>query len=278
MPRMEQQSRQLADFLVENGSVAVVSGAGVSTSSGIPDYRDRNGEWKHAEPIQFTDFVNNPRARKRYWARSYVGWQRFSRARPNAAHFALAGLEASGIVDTLITQNVDRLHSAAGSRRVIDLHGDLGTVRCLGCDASHTRSDYQQALKDANPDWYSEVFRYKPDGDAELADNSHKEFCVPGCRVCGGVVKPDVVMFGENVPQKRVLDASSAVDSAKALLVVGSSLMLFSGFRFARQALAQKKPIAIVNNGRTRADDIAELKIEADCGDTLSAAAALLAS
>lgn len=278
MPRMEQQSRQLADFLVENGSVAVVSGAGVSTSSGIPDYRDRNGEWKHAEPIQFTDFVNNPRARKRYWARSYVGWQRFSRARPNAAHFALAGLEASGIVDTLITQNVDRLHSAAGSRRVIDLHGDLGTVRCLGCDASHTRGDYQQALKDANPDWYSEVFRYKPDGDAELADNSHKEFCVPGCRVCGGVVKPDVVMFGENVPKKRVLDASSAVDSAKALLVVGSSLMLFSGFRFARQALLQKKPIAIINNGRTRADDIAELKIEADCGDTLSAAAALLAS
>ena len=268
----------LADFLARNEPLAVLSGAGVSTASGIPDYRDRNGDWKHSQPIQFPDFVKNDDSRKRYWARSYVGWQRFSGAQPNAAHYALADFEATGKVDTLITQNVDRLHSAAGSRRVIDLHGDLGAVRCLGCDASHTRGDYQQALKDANPDWYSEVFRYKPDGDAELADNSHKEFCVPGCRVCGGLVKPDVVMFGENVPKKRVLDASSAVDSAKALLVVGSSLMLFSGFRFARQALAQKKPIAIINNGRTRADDISELKIEADCGDTLSAAAALLAS
>ncbi len=278
MPRMEQQSRQLADFLAENGSVAVVSGAGVSTSSGIPDYRDRNGDWKHAEPIQFTDFVNNPHARKRYWARSYVGWQRFSGARPNAAHFALAGLEAAGKVDTLITQNVDRLHSEAGSRRVIDLHGDLSKVRCLDCNATHPRLNFQRALKDANPDWHAEVFRYKPDGDAELADNSHDEFCVRGCADCGGVVKPDVVMFGETVPKGRVHDASSAIDRANALLVVGSSLMLFSGFRFARQAVAQRKPIAIVNQGRTRADDIAALKVEADCGDTLSAAAALLAT
>ncbi len=156
---MEQQSRQLADFLAENGSVAVVSGAGVSTSSGIPDYRDRNGAWKHAQPIQFPDFVKNADSRKRYWARSYVGWQRFSRARPNAAHYALAGLEASGKVDTLITQNVDRLHSEAGSRRVIDLHGDLGKVRCIACDATYGRLEFQQALKDANPDWHAEVFR-----------------------------------------------------------------------------------------------------------------------
>ncbi|NND47409.1 MAG: NAD-dependent protein deacetylase [Woeseiaceae bacterium] len=275
---MKSRIEALADFLARNAPLAVLSGAGVSTASGIPDYRDRNGDWKHAQPIQFPDFVNNADSRKRYWARSYVGWQRFSRANPNAAHFALADFEASGKVATLITQNVDRLHSAAGSQRVIDLHGDLGAVRCLACDASNTRGDYQQALKDANPDWHSDVFRYKPDGDAELADNSHAEFRVPGCRICGGVVKPDVVMFGENVPKKRVLDASSAVDSAKALLVVGSSMMLFSGFRFARQAAAQRKPIAIVNQGRTRADDVAELKIEADCGDTLSAAAALLAS
>ena len=278
MPPMEQQNSQLADFLAENGSVAVVSGAGVSTSSGIPDYRDRNGEWKHAQPIQFQDFVKDVVFRKRYWARSYVGWQRFSGARPNAAHFALAGLEATGKVDTLITQNVDRLHSAAGSRRVIDLHGDLSKVRCLACNTTRTRHDYQQTLEGANPDWHAEVFRYKPDGDAELADNSHKEFCVPGCAACDGIVKPDVVMFGETVPKERVRNASGAIDRANALLVVGSSLMLFSGFRFARQALAQKKPIAIINNGRTRADDIAELKVEADCGDTLSAAAGLLAS
>lgn len=276
--RMEQQSRQLADFLAENGSVAVVSGAGVSTSSGIPDYRDRNGDWKHAQPIQFQDFVKHVAFRKRYWARSYVGWQRFSRARPNAAHHALAGLEATGKVDTVITQNVDRLHSEAGSRHVIDLHGDLGKVRCLVCNATHTRLDFQRALKDANPDWHAEVFRYKPDGDAELADNGHDDFCIPGCAACGGVVKPDVVMFGETVPKERVQNASDAIDRANALLVVGSSLMLFSGFRFARQAAAQLKPIVIVNQGRTRADDIAALKVEADCGQALSAALELLAA
>ncbi|MGB5624952.1 MAG: NAD-dependent protein deacetylase [Woeseiaceae bacterium] len=274
---MASHSMVLAGFLAGHESIAIVSGAGVSTGSGIPDYRDRNGDWKHARPIQFQDFVKDVAFRKRYWARSYVGWQRFSRARPNAAHLALAGLEAAGKVDTLITQNVDRLHSEAGSRRVIDLHGDLGKVRCLACKTTHTRLDYQRALKENNPDWHAEVFRYKPDGDAELASNSHDEFCVPGCAACGGVIKPDVVMFGETVPRERVRDAFSAVDRADALLVVGSSLMLFSGFRFARQAAAQSKPIAIVNQGRTRADDIAALKLEADCGEVLAAAVEMLA-
>ena len=275
---MALNTKELADFLARNKSLAVLSGAGVSTASGIPDYRDRNGDWKHAEPIQFPDFVKKPDARKRYWARSYVGWQRFSGARPNAAHYALAGLEATGRIDTLITQNVDRLHSAAGSRRVIDLHGDLGAVRCLDCNATQSRYDYQQALWAANPGWHADVFRYKPDGDAELAANSHDAFDVPVCDACGGIVKPDVVMFGESVPKERVQNASDAIDRANALLVVGSSLMLFSGFRFARQAREQKKPIAIINNGRTRADDMADIKVEADCGDALSAAAALLAS
>lgn len=277
MPPMEQQSRQLADFLAKTGSVAVLSGAGVSTSSGIPDYRDRNGDWKHAQPIQFPDFVKSPDSRKRYWARSYVGWQRFSGARPNAAHDALAGLEAIGKVDTVITQNVDRLHSEAGSRRVIDLHGDLGKVRCIACNGTYSRLEFQQALKEANPDWHAEVFRLKPDGDAELADNSHDAFEVPGCKICAGIVKPHVVMFGENVPRERVDDASAAVRRADALLVVGSSLMLFSGYRFARQAAEQGKQVAIINQGKTRADDIAALKVEADCGDVLVAAAAQLA-
>jgi len=155
---------------------------------------------------------------------------------------------------------------------------DRSYLDYLQARIAYARGDYQQALKDANPDWHAEVFRYKPDGDAELAENSHDEFCVPGCAACDGIVKPDVVMFGETVPKDRVHDAFSAIDRANALLVVGSSLILFSGFRFARQAAAQQKPIAVVNQGRTRADDIAELKIEADCGDTLSAAAALLAS
>jgi NAD-dependent SIR2 family protein deacetylase len=272
---MVKHSRQLADFLVENSSIAVVSGAGVSTSSGIPDYRDRNGQWKHARPIQFPDFVKNLDARKRYWARSYVGWQRFSKARPNLAHHALAGLEACGKVDMLITQNVDRLHSEAGSRRVIDLHGDLGQVRCIDCKETYSRLEFQEALKAANPGWHSGVFRLKPDGDAELAENSHESFEVPDCKICTGIVKPHVVMFGENVPRERVLDASAAIERADALLVVGSSLMLFSGYRFARQAAEQGKPIGIINKGRTRADDLATFKLEADCGEVLAAALAM---
>lgn len=275
---MEMRSQALADFLARHESLAVVSGAGVSTASGIPDYRDRNGEWKHAQPIQYQDFVGNLNSRKRYWARSYVGWQRFSKARPNAAHYALADLEATGKVDTLITQNVDRLHSAAGSRRVIDLHGDLSKVRCLGCNATGDRWDYQQQLRDANPGWHSRVFRFRADGDAEIANKSHDEFCVPECDVCGGTVKPDVVMFGETVPKERVDSAAMAIDRADALLVAGSSLMLFSGYRFARQAIEQQKPIVIVNQGRTRADDIAALKVEADCGNVLSEAVGLLAA
>ncbi|MGI9248156.1 MAG: NAD-dependent protein deacetylase [Woeseiaceae bacterium] len=275
---MLSNTESLASFLARTESLAVLSGAGVSTASGIPDYRDRNGDWKHAEPIQYQDFVRDGRSRQRYWARSYIGWRRFSKARPNAAHYALADLEASGKVDTLITQNVDRLHSAAGSRRVIDLHGDLSKVRCLGCNRIRARFDYQQELKAANPGWHSQVFRYTPDGDAELADNSHHEFSVPACVECDGIVKPDVVMFGESVPKDRVHDATTAIDRADALLVVGSSLMLFSGYRFARQAAEQRKPIAIVNHGQTRADEIASLKVEADCARALSTALELLAA
>jgi NAD-dependent SIR2 family protein deacetylase len=265
-------------FISEHASLAVLSGAGVSTGSGIPDYRDRNGDWKHAQPIQFGEFVESRDARRRYWARSYVGWQRFGAARPNSAHRALAGLESAGKVDTLITQNVDRLHSRAGSRRVIDLHGDLSRVRCLGCNRLRSRSGFQQQLKTANPDWHAEVFRYKPDGDAELAVSCYVDFRVPACEVCEGIVKPDVVMFGESVPKARVEAAMAAVDRADALLVVGSSLMVFSGFRFVRHASAQQKPIAIVNHGKTRADDLATLKIEAECGETLASAFGKLAA
>ena len=248
----------------------MLSGAGVSTASGIPDYRDRDGNWKPASPIQYGDFVGKPEYRQRYWARSYVGWRRFSAAKPNAAHRALASLETSGKVDTLITQNVDRLHQSAGSRRVIDLHGDLGWVRCLQCGRTQTRDEFQRQLQGANPGWRAQAVRYTPDGDAELLAGSHDGFSVPGCVTCDGIVKPDVVMFGENVPKPRVQMARAAIDRADALLVVGSSLMVFSGYRFARQAAERRKPIAIVNCGKTRADDLADLKVEADCGAVLA--------
>ena len=265
----------LKSFLADAESLSVLTGAGVSTGSGIPDYRDRDGNWKNAEPIQFADFVKSSDYRRRYWARSYVGWQRFSQARPNAAHRSLARLESNGKIDTVITQNVDGLHREAGSSQVIDLHGNLERVVCLECAALSPRAEHQLRIRDANPAWHAEVFRYKPDGDAELAADSYASFRVPDCGNCGGMIKPDVVMFGEGVPRHRVARAMAAVERSSALLVVGSSLMVFSGFRFARHANSRDKPVVIVNQGRTRADDIATLKVDADCAAVLAEVAGL---
>lgn len=250
--------------------MTVLTGAGVSTGSGIPDYRDRDGNSKIKTPIQFPEFIGSEAARQRYWARSFVGFQRFSRAEPNAAHFALVDMEASGRIDTLITQNVDGLHREAGSQNLIHLHGDLAQVVCLQCDRRLARSDYQQQLQAANAGWHARVFAINPDGDAELAEDNLASFRVPGCDDCGGMLKPDVVLFGENVPRQRVADASAAVERSDGLLILGSSLMVFSGFRFARQAQALGKPVAIVNQGKTRADEIASLKIDSDCAAVLA--------
>lgn len=211
-------------------------------------------------------------ARRRYWSRSYVGWQRFSAARPNAAHYALAAIEMAGNLDTLITQNVDGLHAEAGSSNVIDLHGNLGKVRCVSCSTLTERAEYQAALSQANPGWRAKPKHIRADGDAELATGNRAGFSVPGCPACGGTMKPDVVMFGESVPKQRVSMAMNALDRADALLVVGSSLMVFSGFRFAQRASKMGKPIAIVNRGRTRADELAMLKVDNDCTRVLSAA------
>jgi NAD-dependent SIR2 family protein deacetylase len=260
---------RLASFLEEAGRVAIVTGAGVSTASGIPGYRDRDGNWKHAKPVQFADFLGSKRTRQRYWARSFAGWQRMSGAAPNTAHRALAGLEDSGFIDTLVTQNVDGLHHRAGSQKVVDLHGRIDTVVCLECESSMPRASWQAALQSANPNWQAGIASILPDGDADLGTVDSDGFSVPGCHACDGVMKPDVVFFGEAVPRDRVRQASEAVSRSRGLLVVGSSLMVFSGFRFARQALEKRKPIAILNQGRTRADDIASLKLDADCGDTL---------
>ena len=272
---MSSNHQALDSFLADTESLSVLTGAGVSTGSGIPDYRDRDGNWKNAEPIQFGDFIKSSDYRQRYWARSYVGWRRFSQARPNAAHRSLARLESAGKVDTVITQNVDGLHREAGSNQVIDLHGNLARVICLDCETQSSRAEHQLRIQETNPDWHAEVFRYTPDGDAELAADNYADFIAPDCPACGGMIKPDVVMFGEGVPKQRVADAMAAVERSSALLVVGSSLMVFSGYRFARHAHARNKPVLIVNQGRTRADDIATLKIDAECAGVLAEVAGL---
>ena len=267
--RMHYDAEQLAEFLRRSGTVTVLTGAGVSAASGIPEYRDRDGNWKHAKPVQFADFLNSAAVRRRYWARSFAGWNRIRRAVPNGAHRALARLEQLGICHHLVTQNVDGLHQRAGQERVTDLHGRLDAVTCLACGARVDRERWQSGLEAANPGWDDRVAAIKPDGDVELVAGDEQSFVVPPCRRCGGIMKPDVVFFGESVPRERVDTVSGAIGNSGALLVVGSSLMVFSGFRFARLALETGKPVAIVNEGRTRADDMATLKIEADCGATL---------
>lgn len=270
---MSHSTESLERFLADYDKIAVITGAGVSTGSGIPDYRDHNGDRKGARPIQFRDFMEDPHARRRYWARSYTGWKRFAAAEPNAAHRALTLLERAGKTETLITQNVDQLHSRAGSRSVIDLHGRLNRVRCMDCEVRQPRDAHQARLCAANPDWEAEATVLKPDGDVEITESAETDFEVPGCPLCGGILKPDVVMFGENVPRERVREATAVIERAAALLVVGSSLTVFSGFRFVRQAHARGIPIAILNQGRTRADELATLRIEADCTRMLPKAA-----
>ncbi|MDX1515967.1 MAG: NAD-dependent protein deacetylase [Woeseiaceae bacterium] len=268
----------LAQFIQDAGRVTVLTGAGVSTASGIPDYRDRDGNWRHPKPVQFADFLRHDRTRRRYWARSFAGWRRVRDARPNRAHLALAELESAGWVQQLITQNVDGLHQRAGHRHVIDLHGRLDEVRCLGCDARLPRDAWQDRLATSNPDWHTMVHELRPDGDADIGAAAERRFIVPGCPACNGIVKPDVVFFGEAVPRERVANATAAVLDSGALLVAGSSLVVFSGFRFARLAADNGLPFAIVNQGGTRAHDLATVTIDGDCGEVLWATAERLGS
>jgi NAD-dependent SIR2 family protein deacetylase len=260
----------LREFIARHSRLFVLTGAGCSTDSGIPDYRDLDGEWKRAQPVQFRSFMDDGLTRQRYWARSLVGWRRFGRARPNDAHRALAALERRGRVELLVTQNVDRLHQAAGSTAVVDLHGRLDTVRCMGCERRLPREEVQQQLLERNPGWADLDARDAPDGDADLHGLDFSSFNVPACDECGGVLKPDVVFYGESVPRERVTRAMEAVARADAMLVVGTSLMVFSGYRFAREAAAAGKPIATVNLGRTRADDLVALKVRQPCTRALA--------
>lgn len=264
-----EDAAELAGFLAQHPRVTVLTGAGCSTASGIPDYRDDQGKWKHREPMRYAQFVGSPANRQRYWARSFSGWGRISRAAPNAAHVALHGFEQRGHIAGLITQNVDGLHQKAGNRGVIDLHGLLHRVRCLDCGATMRRDDFQDELKDANPEWRASIQDLAPDGDAKLSRTDFESFSVPDCRECGGMLKPDVVFFGESVPKPRVEAVHRHVEGSNALLVVGSSLMVYSGYRFAVAAHKAGKPIAIVNRGRTRADDLATLRLASDCTELL---------
>ncbi len=263
--------------LLAAGDVFVLTGAGASTDSGSPDYRDERGAWKHRAPMLFREFTATLAARRRYWARSLVGYTRLTRARPNAAHHALVELERRGGLSLTVTQNVDGLHEAAGSREVLDLHGRIDRVVCLGCRRAMPRAELQTALLRENPDWAERHADVTPDGDAELGAVDYSAFHIVDCAHCGGMLKPDVVFFGEGVPRSHVERAFGALERSRALLVVGSSLMVFSGFRFARRAAALGLPIAIVNRGVTRADELSGLRLRGNAGEILTSAIAGLA-
>lgn len=260
----------LQQFIQVHPRLFVLTGAGCSTDSGIPDYRDRDGEWKRAPPVNYLAFMHEPAARQRYWARSMIGWRRIGSARPNATHHALVRLEQRGQVELLVTQNVDRLHQRAGSVRVIDLHGRLDEVRCMDCVWRLGRDDFQHLLIERNPTWLQLDAAAAPDGDADLEHADFADFEVPPCPFCGGIVKPDVVFFGENVPRDRVDAATRAWQAADAVLVLGSSLMVYSGYRFVNAAARAGKPVAAVTLGRTRADPLLTLKVDAPCEQTLA--------
>lgn len=255
--------------LVRGGRLVVLTGAGCSTESGIPDYRGPETRRRARNPIQGREFARSAEIRQRYWARAVLGWERFSRAEPNAAHRALARLEQGGHVDGLITQNVDGLHQAAGSRRVIELHGTLSEVACLACGAVEPRAAVQARLLAHNPGWLRLAADLAPDGDADLPAEHVARFHAPPCLRCDGPLKPRVVFFGENVPRPVVDAAFALVDAADALLVVGSSLAVYSGYRFVLRAAERGIPIAMINLGPARGEELCAVKIDAMAGHVL---------
>ena len=267
---------RLRGWIARHRRVFALTGAGCSTASGIPDYRDERGEWKRRPPVMIHAFRTQETVYRRYWARAYAGWARFTSAAPAAAHRAFAAWESAGTLLQLVTQNVDGLHQRAGSRAVIDLHGRLDVVVCLGCGLRARRSSLQARIAADNGHRVVEAVS-APDGDADIPDAVIDSFAAPRCERCRGLLKPDVVFFGENVPVDRYAQACEALGSADALLVAGSSLMVYSGFRFVRLAHEAGLSIAIVNRGRTRADDLAALKISDDVGSTLTDAVAATA-
>jgi NAD-dependent SIR2 family protein deacetylase len=256
--------------MVAGGGVAVLTGAGISTESGIPDYRGPDGAEVRRAPMTYQTFTGDAAARRRYWARSHVGWRTIARAAPNAGHQAVAELQRRGLLTGMITQNVDGLHQAAGASDVIELHGNLDRVVCLDCGDTTPRDDHDQRLRMANPVFDAQVLAVNPDGDVDLPDEAVEKFRVVDCRSCGhGTLKPDVVFFGETVPRPRVDASFAAVHDARLLLVLGSSLTVMSGRRFVLRAAKLGIPVAIVNRGSTRGDDYATLTVDAPLGAVL---------
>jgi NAD-dependent SIR2 family protein deacetylase len=257
---------------VREGGVVVLSGAGLSTESGIPDYRGPSGSLRRHTPMTFQAFTRDPVARHRYWARSYVGWPLIGRARPNDGHRAVADLQRAGLVGAVITQNVDGLHQAAGARDVVELHGGLDRVVCRSCGAFEPRSGLERRLRAANPGFGAHDADVNPDGDAELPAEALDAFVMVDCLACGdGPLKPDVVFFGETVPKDRVTRCYDLVEDARTLLVLGSSLTVMSGYRFVIRARDRGIPVAIVNQGETRGDACAAIRLNTPLGETLPA-------
>jgi NAD-dependent SIR2 family protein deacetylase len=274
MPRARYARRVNVESLVElmhGRGVVALTGAGVSTESGIPDYRGPSGAQRKHAPMTFQSFTGDPVARHRYWARSYLGWRQIDRARPNAGHRAVAALQRAGLVSGIVTQNVDGLHQGAGATDVIELHGGLDRVICRNCGHLVDRARLDRDLHAANPTFDAAVQRINPDGDADLADDQPSGFVMVDCEACGGgPLKPDVVFFGETVPKERVERCYDLVDAAGSLVVLGSSLTVMSGFRFVLRAAKTGIPVAIVNQGATRGDGYCTVRVDAPLGAVLS--------
>ncbi|MDG2048249.1 MAG: NAD-dependent protein deacetylase [Halioglobus sp.] len=272
MIQLQKDALTLANLVANYPRLVVLTGAGISHESGIPTYRDKQGTWLHANPIQEQAFMSDDITQQRYWARSWFGWPIMRDARPNPAHFVLAELEKRGAIDLIITQNVDRLHQRAGGHNVVDLHGRIDQVRCLDCNVLHCRDSIQRLLQTQNP-WLDAVpsgHLSRPDGDMEVPEHISRALSLPKCHTCGGDLMPNVVFFGGSVPASTVTTCLDALDKADALIAVGSSLMVFSGYRFCRRASQLGKPVVIINPGVTRADDLAQVKLQSPAGPLLT--------
>jgi NAD-dependent SIR2 family protein deacetylase len=259
----------LVEFVIKHPRLLVITGAGCSAASGIPTYRDDTGAWQRSAPIQHQDFINLEASRKRYWARSYAGWPMVNAAKPNASHYALASLEKKGYCQLLVTQNIDRLHQKAGHQNVIDLHGRLDKVSCLNCESVFDRQDVQSQLARLNPTFPQSEPIAAPDGDAYIENSLVDQIVIQDCPACQGMLKPEVVFYGGTVDRVIVNSIYKKLSLIDAVLVVGSSLMVFSSFRFCRKANEISVPVAAVNQGKTRADDFLDLKVSECCTEQL---------